>query len=293
MHTELTKDILENKEKLQPNFKDSGTQKILENAKENWIEYTPKPTESKIVGVDGSENPLKFQGYTVWAVKANAVDQNSKVLFEEHDFGVEIPSKVKEIFDSIRPKLEYQVARSASPNADLVLLDGTLTSRFYFKEKKILEKSEDDIIKTINECENIFYIAKNSTSDETFKGKMADIAFYDHATTSNGFSKLRTDERPYLKEKVGTWNLKKIYYTYVRIPGTRGCFKLELYGSDYTDENVKPIIDKISYNCVKGYPFVLKQAHNKCVIKNSYMRRVQRMAGGGIGAFGAREILNG
>ena len=288
MHTELLEDILDNKQKILSNLRNVGSQKILEQAKKNWIEYTPKSIESKIVGVDSSQNQLKFQGHTIWAVKANAVDVNSNVLFKDYDYGDVSPSEIGKIFDSIPPKLEYQVARSASPNSDLVLIDGSLTSRFYMRQDKIPGKTDDEIIKTINECKNIFYIAKNSTSNETFKEKMGDIAYYDHATDSPGFSKLRIDDRFYRPD----WGIDKISYTFVRIPGTRGCFKLELYGTGHTEEEIKQLIDKISFNCVKGYPYVLKQAHNNCVIKNSFMRKIQKLIGI-TGEFGAREILNG
>ena len=290
MHTELTEDILENKEEILSSLKNAESQEILKLAKKNWIEYTPKNIESKIAGIDASQNQLKFQGHSLWAVKANAIDVNSEVLFEEHEYGDSSPSEIAKLFDSIPPKLEYRAARNVSPNVDLVLIDGSLSSRFYMRQQKIPNRADDEIMKTVNECKNIFYIAKNSTSNETFKGKMADIAYYDHATDSPGFSKLRIDDRFYRPES--RWKIDKISYTFVRIPGTHGCFKLELYGTDYTDDDVKALLDKISFNCVKGYPYVLKQAHNKCVIKNRYMKRVKRMIGI-TGEFGAREILNG
>ena len=94
MHIELTEDIFENREKILVKLQNAEAKKIIENAKNNWIEYTPKSIESNIVGVDSSQNQLKFQGHTIWAVKANAVDVNSKVLFEKHDYGHDAPSDV-------------------------------------------------------------------------------------------------------------------------------------------------------------------------------------------------------
>ena len=287
MHIELTEDIFENREKILVKLQNAEAKKIIENAKNNWIEYTPKSIESNIVGVDSSQNQLKFQGHAIWAVKANAVDVNSKVLFEKHDYGHDAPSDVGKIFDSIPAKLEYQVAGSASPNADLVLIDGSLSSRFYMRQQKIPDK---EVIETIKKCKNICYISKNSTSNETFNGKLADIAYYNHATYSTGFSKLRTDNR--FSRPESAWKIDEISYTFVRIPGTLGCAKLELYGTEHTDDDVKSILDMINFNCVKGYPYVLKQAHNTCVIKNRYMQRIKKMLGMS-GEFGAREILEG
>ena len=287
MHIELTEDIFENREKILVKLQNAEAKKIIENAKNNWIEYTPKSIESNIVGVDSSQNQLKFQGHAIWAVKANAVDVNSKVLFEEHDYGHDAPSDVGKIFDSIPPNLEYQVANNASPNADFVLIDGSLSSRFYMRQQKIPDKV---IIETLKKCKNILYISKNSTSNETFSGELADIAYYTHATDSPGFSKLRIDDR--FSRPESAWKIDKISYTFVRMPGTLGCFKLELYGTEHTDDEVKSILDKIKFNCVKGYPFVLKQAHNKCELNNRYMQRVKKILGMS-GEFGAREILEG
>ena len=288
MHIELTEDIFENREKILVKLKNAEAKKIIENAKKNWVEYVPKSIESNIVGVDSSQNQLKFQGHAIWAVKANAVDVNSDVLFEKHEYGHDASSDIAKKFDSIPPNLEYQVANSASPNADFVLIDGSLTSRFYMRQQKIPDK---EVIETIKKCKNILYISKNSTSNETFNGELADIAYYTHATDSTGFSKLRIDDR-FLKSFESDWKIDKISYTFVRMPGTLGCFKLELYGTEHTNDEVKSILDKIRFNCIKGYPYVLKQAHNKCVIKNRYMQRVKKMLGMS-GEFGAREILEG
>jgi len=290
VHNELTEDIFENQQKLHTNLKDPKAQNILEQAEKNWVEYTPKNIETKIAGVDSSQNQVKFQGHSFWAVKANAIGINSEIIKQEFEWGNASQAKIGKIFDSIPPKLEYRVARNASSKSDFVLIDGSLSSRFYMRQQKIPGKSEDEIIKTIKECKNILYISKNSTSNEEFKAEIADIAYYDHATHSAGFSKLRIDDRFYRPEK--GWGIDKISYTFVRMPGTLGCFKLELYGTGYTHEDIKKIMDKISFNCVKGYPYVLKQAHNNCVITSKYMKRMHKMAGMN-GEFGAREILNG
>ena len=62
-------------------------------------------------------------------------------------------SRTASIFDSIPPNLEYQVANNASPNADFVLIDGSLSSRFYMRQQKIPDK---EVIETIKKCKNIF-----------------------------------------------------------------------------------------------------------------------------------------
>ena len=48
-------------------------EQILQQARENWIEYTPKKEEVTTAGIDSSFNNTKFQGIELWATTAVSI----------------------------------------------------------------------------------------------------------------------------------------------------------------------------------------------------------------------------
>ena len=280
----LTNAILENKQKILSKLDNKTSQKIIDEAKRNWIEYKPQKleSESKIAGVDSSFNRITLQGFDFWAVLAVAVDSSSRVLSYKQAFDLSAPNKIN--VNKKASYLEIVVAKQVAKNLDYVIVDGSLTSHFAFREHAEI-KLDPELIKTVKEHPNVIFLAKTSSSVHQFKkmnAPLADIAYYNRLNKNPGFSKISIDER-FGKDQLVT-------YVYARVDESLGLFKLELYGTNHSEKKIKTILNKISSRCVKGYPYCLKQAHNKCKIKDRDMRNVKRFLGL-TNEFGSREIM--
>lgn len=277
----LTKTVLENKEKIRSKISDKINWDIIQEAKKNWVSYNPQKEKSKIAGVDSSFNKVSLQGFSFWAIQAVAVDSNSQVLKFKHACDVSSPNEIN--LNTKSSEFEISVSGDVADKVDYVLIDGSLTSHFAWRQHADVKLKQ--LIKTIKQFQNILFIAKTSSSVHQFKkmnAGLADIAYYNKLDKTPGFSKISIDER-FGKDVPVT-------YVYARVDKSLGLFKLELYGRNYSEEMIKLILDKINYNCVKGYPYCLKQAHNKCKITDEHMRNFSRIIGL-TNEFGAREIL--
>ena len=280
----LTKAVLENKQKILSKLDNTTSQKIIDEAKKNWIEYKPQKleSESKIAGVDSSFNRIRLQGFDFWAVQAVAVDSSSRVLSYKEDYDLSAPNKIN--VNKKASDLEITVSKQVAKNLDYVIVDGSLTSHFAFREYGEL-KLDPKLIKTVKDHPNIIFLAKTSSSVHQFKkmnAPLADIAYYNRLNKIPGFSKISIDER-FGEDQLVT-------YVYARIDDSLGLFKLELYGTNHSEKKIKTILNQISSNCVKGYPYCLKQAHNKCNIKDIDMRNFKRILGL-TNEFGSRDIM--
>jgi len=66
--------------------------------------------------------------------------------------------------------------------------------------------------------------------------------------------------------------------------------KIELLGSDYTNDDFKLILNKILKNSIGGYPYALKLAHNNCKISGKDLTKLASIHGLS-NEIGSREIL--
>ena len=83
--------------------------------------------------------------------------------------------------------MEIDACVSSVDKADLVLMDGSLYSQFLTRQKSLA----DLLANTIEQKNNVVFISKTSNTKKQFEdlGAIAgDIFYYNHATTSSGFS---------------------------------------------------------------------------------------------------------
>ena len=72
------KDAIINREKTLSILKGPNYEKIIQKAKENWINYKPEKQEVVSAGIDSSFNSTKFQGAELWAVTAVSIKQTER-----------------------------------------------------------------------------------------------------------------------------------------------------------------------------------------------------------------------
>ena len=277
MLNSVLKDAIQKREQTLSILKGPEFEQIIKQAKSNWIDFSPTKQDVTSAGIDSSFNSTKFQGAELWAVTAVSAKSDGEILVDLHDHGLDSNPELA----SLASKMEIDACIGSIDKTDLVLMDGSLYSQFMTRQKSLSSSLVDAIKKT----NNVVFISKTSNTKKQFEnlGAIAgDIFYYNHATTSPGFSKIREDT------KFG--NDMVISSVFARLVESLPLIKIELLGSGYDNDDFKLILNKILKNSVGGYPYALKLAHNNCKISNKDLANLASIHGLS-NEIGSREIL--
>jgi len=256
---------------------DSTNRKILEKARESWVEYQPVASESILAGIDSSYNRQRFQGFHLYAVDAVCVTKEGSILAKEmdHDIGVKDQSQL----EARSMEMETSLARKAADKADLILIDGSMISRFV----RASASAVSSLIDLISEHKNIAFISKTSDSREIFErmdSKVGDIYFFNHIGRKAGYSK------PYL---ITDYKEQPVTVVYARLGDYTPLVKLEFHDA-VTEDEVQRTLDQLAYGSVSGYPYVLKLAHKTVLVSDNDIERLASIYGLK-NEIGARAVL--
>ena len=277
MLNSVLKDAIQKREQTLSILKGPEFEQIIKQAKSNWIDFSPTKQDVTSAGIDSSFNSTKFQGAELWAVTAVSAKSDGEILVDLHDHGLDSNPELA----SLASKMEIDACIGSIDKTDLVLMDGSLYSQFMTRQKSLSSSLVDAIKKT----NNVVFISKTSNTKKQFEnlGAIAgDIFYYNHATTSTGFSKIYEDK------KFG--NDMVISSVFARLVESLPLIKIELLGSGYDNDDFKLILNKILKNSVGGYPYALKLAHNNCKISNKDLAKLASIHGLS-NEIGSREVL--
>ena len=252
-------------------------EQILQKARSNWVEFTPTKEEVSTAGIDSSFNNTKFQGIELWATTAVSIKSDGEVLVDLHDSGLGSDTDLSRIAS----KMEIDACEKTVDQVDLVLMDGSLHSQFMTRQSSL----NSQVVRTMTRKNNVIFIAKTSNTKKQFEelGSLAgDIFYYNHVTNGPGFSKIFV-EKKYGSDKV-------ISSTFVRLSDSTPIIKLEFLGSDYGDNEIKSVMNKLYKTSVGGYPYALKLAHNNCKISDKELGKMVSLLGLS-NEIGSREVL--
>ena len=277
MLNSVLKDAIKKRDETLSILKGPKFEKIIKQAKSDWIYFSPTKQDVAAAGIDSSFNSTKFQGAELWAVTAVSVRSDGEILVDLHEHGLDSNTELA----SLASKMEVDACMESIDKADLVLMDGSLYSQFLTRQKSLT----DSLVSTIRKKNNVIFISKTSNTKKQFEdlGAIAgDIFYYNHATVSPGFSKIHEDSR-FGKNII-------ISSVFARLVESLPLIKIELLGSGYTDNDFKSILNKILKNSVGGYPYALKLAHNNCKISSKDLAKLAGIHGLS-NEIGSREIL--
>jgi len=277
MLNSVLKDAIEKRDQTLSILKGPEFERIIKQAKSNWVEFSPTKQDVAAAGIDSSFNSTKFQGAELWAVTAVSVKSDGEILVDLHKHGLDSSPELA----SLASKMEIDACQQSVDNADLVLMDGSLYSQFLTRQKSL----SDSLVNTITRKNNVVFISKTSNTKKQFEnlGAIAgDIFYYNHATASPGFSKIHEDS------KFGSDMV--ISSVFARLVESLPLIKIELLGSGYGSDDFKLILNKILKNSVGGYPYALKLAHNNCKISNKDLAKLASIHGLS-NEIGSREVL--
>ena len=277
MLNSVLKDAIKKRDETLSILKGPTFEKIIRQAKSNWIDFSPTKQDVTAAGIDSSFNSTKFQGAELWAVTAVSVKSDGEILVDLHEHGLDSNTELS----SLASKMEIDACIESVDKTELVLMDGSLYSQFLTRQKSLT----DSLVSTITKKNNVIFISKTSNTKKQFEdlGAIAgDIFYYNHATVSPGFSKIHEDSR-FGKNMI-------ISSVFARLVESLPLIKIELLGSGYTDNDFKLILNKILKNSVGGYPYALKLAHNNCKISSKDLAKLAGIHGLS-NEIGSREIL--
>ena len=273
----VLKDAIKNREKTLSILKGPDYEKILKKAKENWIDYLPEKKEVISAGIDSSFNSTKFQGAELWAVTAVSIKSDGEIVADLHEFGLDTNPELA----SLASKMEIDACNMSVDEADLVLMDGSLYSQFMTRQVALT----GSMINAMKKRNNVVFVSKTSNTRKQFEdlGAIAgDIFYYNHATKTPGFSKIFEDS------KFG--NDRMITSIFARLADSLPLIKVELFGTGYTNDDFKQVLNKIFKNSISGYPYSLKLAHNNCKISGKDLAKLASIHGLS-NEIGSREVL--
>ena len=277
MLNSVFKEAIQNREKTLSILKGPKYEKIIQKAKENWVEYKPQKEEIISAGIDSSFNSTKFQGAELWAVTAVSIKSDGEIIADLHDFGLDTSPELA----SMASKMEIEACNISIDKADLVLMDGSLYSQFMTRQASLTQL----MIESIKKRNNVVFVSKTSNTRKQFEdlGAIAgDIFYYNHATSTPGFSKIFEDS------KFG--NDKIITSVFARLADSLPLIKVELFGAGHTDNDVIQVLNRIYKNSIGGYPYSLKLAHNNCKISGNDLVKLASIHGLS-NEIGSREVL--
>src|SRR5690349_15411721 len=82
------KEAIKNRENILSVLKGPKFDQIVERARQNWIEYTPKKQDAVLAGIDSSFNSTKFQGMELWVVTAVGIKSDGTIIDDLHRQGL-------------------------------------------------------------------------------------------------------------------------------------------------------------------------------------------------------------
>lgn len=271
-------DALRKREETLSVLKGQRFEQILQEAKRNWIEYTPQRQDAVIAGIDSSYNSTKFQGLELWVVTAVSIKSDGSIIKELYNQGLGTPNPD---LTAQASKMEIDACIASIDKAHLVAIDGSLYSQFLTRQPSLIAMLNS----TIKKKNNVVFVSKTSVTRNEFSSLgslVGDIFYYNHANKKSGFSKIFVDKN------LGPG--KVISSVYARLRDSTPLIKIELLGSDHNESEIKLLLDRLYKNSVSGYPYALKLAHNNCKITNADLARLVSLYGLG-NETGSREVL--
>ena len=257
----------------------------LSKAKELWVNYEPNSVESDISGIDSSWNLIPYQGFFLYAVDAASISEDESLAvsprFDVNIGTLEIEDEKKIVYNprlwlqSVGMEYEYNLAIESLDRKKFVLIDGSVLARYYDRRLKKPMKFFDYASKLMKN-QNVIFVAKTSESNITLGGVVGDMFYFNKADSASGFSK------PYY-ESIG------VSILYARLAEFSPCLKIEVPGK-IDETEAKDVLDILNSRSFNGYPYVLRLAHERCLITNEDMIRLADALGLNIET-GGRAVL--
>ena len=99
MLNSILKDAIKKRDETLSILKGPTFEKIIRQAKSNWIDFSPTKQNVVAAGIDSSFNSTKFQGAELWAVTAVSVKSDGEILVDLHEHGLDSNTELSSLID--------------------------------------------------------------------------------------------------------------------------------------------------------------------------------------------------
>ncbi|AIC15939.1 DNA double-strand break repair nuclease NurA [Nitrososphaera viennensis] len=261
MFNEIILDAIRNREAKLAGIRDVNYDRIMAQAGSRWVNYAPRPAKCESAGIDSSWNKRGFQGLDLYAIAAVAVTSANRQVAREWESSITGVARAEKL-DVRAMAMEARMARKAveDPGVDITCVDGSIVAR---------ARGSLDAASVLRQYGESVFIAKTSNSRLQFEdldSQAGDIYYYGHLDKKAGFS---VPQR-------ARFSAGDVYEIYARLKDYTPVVRIEIDSASWgvgIDE-VKPMLDMLSYHSVAGYPYCLKLAHKTCKISNEDIDRL-------------------
>jgi len=296
-------------------FSDKVSKETQEKIKDIWIEYLPKGADPKgTLAIDGGMFSKEVRTGVIFVVNAEAVTHDGEKTVPkdkmalvgafkpgndakdmtgltmeamEIKLGILNPSPLILMDGSIRKKIGKKVDEKYAYLIDEI--KSTTLSREIIslnledeeKKKNSLMLENKLLISKLKETASTLWISKKSKSSDVFNSFYSDMTILELFTQMPGYTKPiihQIDEKVTggLRELDG---LKGEYSTfYIRLNKGTMILRVDMFGR-VTDREIENIMDKLSSDSIKGYPYPLIKAHTEVKVSKSDRTRIMNMIG--------------
>jgi len=255
-----------------------------------WVIYTPEDLDSYVMGVDSGWNYRLYTGFYVYAMRTVVVDEVGEVRDIVPEMNIlsgdaYASGLIPETYLKYRAEMdEHLLAGRAveDGDSDLVLVDGSLLARLtdisYRKQTALVAEYMANAT-PLKGIEKIAFVSKYSHDKALFQGMLGDVYYINRFTDDVGYT------IPHLHEMDGF----RVTTFYVRLQRHADALHVEV-PAEVGEKYVKRFIDMFHTRSVRGYPYVLRIAHNMASISDQLMETLCETAGLKVFPL-AREVL--
>ncbi|MEM5820812.1 MAG: DNA double-strand break repair nuclease NurA [Candidatus Aenigmatarchaeota archaeon] len=232
---------------------------VLENY---WNEYLPTKKEYNSAAIDGSYNYLRYRSLVFYTINISLVEYRNKQIIRKSFPEFDVMEDFMFFEDFLRTEMIKRELLLAAEKIETsnIMLDGSLISFLTY----VPEEIRKSFLEKVETSQNfIFSISK--TPMKSFS-----------EVNKEGFSKVISHYEKY--------NIISFYF---KLRKNSLIFKVETFKK--FEDRIEDIISLIRFFEFRGYPYLLKRAHEEAKISNKDIQKFAKLLG--IREKTGREIL--
>lgn len=240
---------------------------VCQNAGSEWISYVPVKRDSRVLSISSNHKFFRDKGIDFWVGAASATDSSDSIDKGYVKCGLREPrSNAAQIWAT---SAEARLCMDIEPMADYILVDGSISSKIHSMKNVFLNsKTCLDFLKYMYDKKNIIFVSRMPTLIPNIHGSNMGAAR--HCVGIRRFSGFTIAHEDTM---YGTDSI--ISTIYARLENWTPIITMEMFGDDYDEQKIKPILDHLVNEDLTGYPRSLRQVQRMCEITKSNLDRLK------------------
>ena len=235
-----------------PPFPDDIRQTVLSQ----WREMTPVGEAHRVVAVDGGMFLKESRAGVIYAIDAESLlyESSPTILLEEADVGVLRPGiNGKDVVGGLMSLMELRLANLSLPQADVILMDGSLKAKLRLVKMEALKDMRDPLLRSIESLlkeGKVLWVSKRSRS-AYLGASYPDHYIFECLAPGRGASVP-------MRSRVKSPMQLGLMESFMRLEIGGPMLKVEWSGN-FTEEDVFRMLSSVPL--INGYPYPLLKVH--------------------------------